>query len=155
MGRRAHKPDDTTRRQVEAMAGYGVPEKDIACVLDIDPKTLRRHYRRELAKGHIKATATVAGFLYRKATTEGSQCVTAAIFWLKTRAQWKEAPQAHEVGTYELDQLSAEQLRASLDTDLREMGFAPLQRLPEANTLRQRSRTVSGHRPGGKHKEAI
>jgi len=27
MGRRAHKPDAASRRQVEAMAGYGVPEK--------------------------------------------------------------------------------------------------------------------------------
>ena len=32
----------------------------------------------------------MAEFLYRKATTEGSQAVTAAIFWLKTRAGWKE-----------------------------------------------------------------
>ena len=90
MGRRAHQPDPVGRRQVEAMAGYGIPEADIACVLDIDPKTLRRHYRQELDKGHIKATAKVAESLFRKATTDGSQSVTAAIFWLKTRAGWKE-----------------------------------------------------------------
>jgi hypothetical protein len=78
------------------MAGYGVPETDIACVPDIDPKTLRRHYRKELDKGHIKASARVAEFLFRKATTEGSQAVTAAIFWLKTRAGWKETS-AHEI----------------------------------------------------------
>ena len=29
------------RRQVEAMAGYGIPEDDIARVLDIDPRVLR------------------------------------------------------------------------------------------------------------------
>ncbi len=95
MGRRAHKPDPPSRRQVEAMAGYGIPEKDIACVLEIDPKTLRRHYRRELDKGHIKATAKVSESLYRKATGDGAQSVTAAIFWLKTRAGWKET-QVHE-----------------------------------------------------------
>ncbi|MEX0853890.1 MAG: ParB N-terminal domain-containing protein [Bauldia sp.] len=78
------------RRQVEAMAGYGIPEVDIACVLEIDPKTLRRHYRKELAKGHIKATAKVAENLFRKATGEGRESVIAAIFWLKTRAGWKE-----------------------------------------------------------------
>jgi hypothetical protein len=72
------------------MAGYGVPEADIACVLEIDPKTLRRHYRRELDQGHIKASAKVAENLYRKATGEGREAVTAAIFWLKTRAGWKE-----------------------------------------------------------------
>jgi hypothetical protein len=90
MGRPAHQPDATTRRQVEAMAGYGVPETDIARVIAIDAKTLRKHYRQELGTGSIKATAKVAEFLYRKATTEGPQCVTAAIFWLKTRGGWKE-----------------------------------------------------------------
>jgi hypothetical protein len=30
MGRRAHKPDPAQRRQVEAMAAYGIPEIDIA-----------------------------------------------------------------------------------------------------------------------------
>lgn len=90
MGRRAHRPEPNSRRQVEAMAGYGIPEADIACVFDIDAKTLRKHYRGELDKGHIKATARVAEFLFRKATTEGPQCVTAAIFWMKTRAGWKE-----------------------------------------------------------------
>ncbi len=90
MGRKAHIPDASGRRQVEAMAGYGIPEADIACVLEIDPKTLRRHYRAELDKGHIKANSRVAESLYRKALGEGPQSVTAAIFWLKTRANWKE-----------------------------------------------------------------
>jgi hypothetical protein len=90
MGRRAHEPDQGTRRQVEAMAGFGVPESDIAGVLGIDPKTLRRHYRDELRHGHVKANARVAESLYRKATSDGAQSVTAAIFWLKTRAGWKE-----------------------------------------------------------------
>ena len=90
MGRRAHHPDSTSRRQVEAMAAYGVPEKDIACVIGIDPKTLRKHYRHELDTGAIKANSKVAESLYRKALGDGSQSVTAAIFWLKTRAHWKE-----------------------------------------------------------------
>ena len=72
------------------MAGYGVPEADIARVLEIDPKTLRKHYRSELDKGHIKSTAKVAENLYRKATGEGREAVVAAIFWLKTRAGWRE-----------------------------------------------------------------
>jgi hypothetical protein len=72
-------------RQVEAMAAYGVPEADIARVVGVDPKTLRKHYRNELDHGHVKATAKVAEFLFRKATTDGAQCVTAAIFWMKTR----------------------------------------------------------------------
>ena len=72
------------------MAGYGVREDDIAEFVGIDAKTLRKHYRAELRHGHIKANSRVAESLYRKATGEGPQSVTAAIFWLKTRAQWKE-----------------------------------------------------------------
>jgi hypothetical protein len=96
MGRRAHRPDPAGRRQVEALAGYGVPETDIAGVIGIDPKTLRRHYRDELKHGHVKANARVAESLYRKATSDGAQSVTAAIFWLKTRAGWRETS-VHEV----------------------------------------------------------
>jgi hypothetical protein len=95
MARRAHKPDPTARRQVEAMAGYGVPEADIAGVIGIDPKTLRKHYRGELDHGHVKANAKVAENLYRKATGEGRESVIAAIFWLKARARWTESS-AHE-----------------------------------------------------------
>ena len=97
MGRRAHRPDPTSRRQVEAMAGYGVPEADIAGVIGVDPKTLRKHYRDELDHGHVKANAKVAENLYRKATGEGRESVIAAIFWLKTRAGWRETS-VHEIG---------------------------------------------------------
>ncbi len=90
MGRRAHRPDLAGRRQVEAMAAYGVPETDIARVVGIDPKTLRKHYREELDVGAIKANSRIAESLYRKALGDGPQSVTAAIFWLKTRAGWKE-----------------------------------------------------------------
>ena len=60
MGRRAHIPDPAQRRQVEAMAAYGIPETDISRVLNIDPKT-RKHYREELDLGETKANAQVAG----------------------------------------------------------------------------------------------
>ncbi len=47
--------------------------------------------------GQIKATAKVAESLFRKATGDGAQSVTAAIFWLKTRGGWRETPQDHHV----------------------------------------------------------
>lgn len=89
MGRRAHSPDPSERRQVEAMAAYGIPEPDIARVVGIDPKTLRKHYRDELDLGTTKANAQVAGFLFNSAKNGN---VTAQIFWLKTRARWRETP---------------------------------------------------------------
>jgi hypothetical protein len=90
MGRPRHEPTPMSRRNVEALAGYGVPEVDIAGVIGIDPKTLRRHYPQELRYGHVKANAKVAENLFRKATGDGREAVIAAIFWMKTRARWKE-----------------------------------------------------------------
>jgi hypothetical protein len=89
MGRRAHIPDPTQRKQVETLAAYGIPEADISRVVGIDPKTLRKHYRDELDLGATKANAQVAGFLF---TAARGGNVTAQIFWLKTRARWRETP---------------------------------------------------------------
>ena len=91
MGRPAHEPSSMSRRNVEALAGHGVPEADIVGVVGVNPKTLRKHYRQELRYGHVKANAKVAENLFRKATGDGRESVIAAIFWMKTRAQWKEA----------------------------------------------------------------
>ena len=87
MGRRAHQPDPAQRRQIETLAAYGIPETDISRVVGIDPKTLRKYYREELDLGETKANAQVAGFLFNAAKSGN---VTAQIFWLKTRARWKE-----------------------------------------------------------------
>src|SRR3954453_3565225 len=61
MGRRAHKPDPARRKQLEAMAAYGIPAHDISRVVGVDAKTLRKHYRDELDLGETKANAQVAG----------------------------------------------------------------------------------------------
>jgi hypothetical protein len=92
-----HGPVPGHRRQVEAMAGFGLPEAAIGKVLDIDLDTLRFHYRRELETGAIKANAKVAENLFRKTTGEGREAVIAAILWMKTRAGWKEKS-VHELG---------------------------------------------------------
>jgi hypothetical protein len=76
--------------QVEALAGYGLSSANIAKVLDIDEDVLRSAFAHELDCGGMKANARVAESLYRKATGEGRESVTAAIFWLKARACWKE-----------------------------------------------------------------
>lgn len=89
-GRPPHEPTEATRKQVETMAGFGVPAKDIGQTLGISDVTLRKHYRDEIDLGTIKANSAVAQSLYKKALGEGASSVTAAIFWMKTRAGWKE-----------------------------------------------------------------
>jgi hypothetical protein len=111
MARRAHKPDPAMRRQVEAMAAYGIPELDIARVVSIDPKTLRKHYREELDLGETKANAQVAGYLFNAAKNGN---VTAQIFWLKTKAKWRETPvelrHSGSIGRKDLSELSDDEL---------------------------------------------
>lgn len=111
MSRKAHQPDPAQRRQVETMAAYGIPADDISRVVAIDPKTLRKHYRDELDLGTTKANAQVAGFLFNSARNGN---VTAQIFWLKTRAGWKETASEHRhlgaIGTFDVRDMSDEAL---------------------------------------------
>lgn len=89
------------------MAAFGIPEEKIAIIFRISPKTLRRHCRGELGTGAAIANFEVGRFLHNAAVGKetslkedgtvgirhigvNSATVTAAIFWLKTRANWKE-----------------------------------------------------------------
>ena len=54
---RRHSPSEGDRRTVKVLSGYGVPQEDIAIHMDMDAKTLRKHYRRELDRGTIEANA--------------------------------------------------------------------------------------------------
>jgi len=87
-----HLPD---RARVEALAGFGLTAAEIARIFGLDPARVQAEFANEIATGAIKANARVAESLYRKAVGEGRESVTAAIFWLKTRARWKEVS-AHE-----------------------------------------------------------
>ena len=87
---RRHSPSEEERRTVKALSGYGVPQADIAIHMDMDAKTLRKHYRRELDRGTIEANAKVAQTLFTMATVDKN--VAAAIFWMKARGGWREKP---------------------------------------------------------------
>ena len=82
---------------MEALAGYGLSAGKIALVLDLEEEHVAACYRTALAAGRVKANTRVAENLFRKATGEGREAVTAAIFWLKTLARWKEVS-VHEHG---------------------------------------------------------
>ena len=90
MSREAFKPTDEMRSKVRHLSGVGLPQDDIAKILECSPKTLRKHFRRELDLGSVEANAMIAGYLYQSA--KGGN-VAAQIFWLKSRARWTERPQ--------------------------------------------------------------
>ena len=92
-GRPPHLPDATTRNKVFMLSTVGTRHEDIATVLGISADTLTKYYKEELDKGRIEANASVAETLFKQAK-EGN--TTAMIFWLKSRAKWKESTQ-HEI----------------------------------------------------------
>ena len=104
----AYEPTDEQRRTVRAMAGFGVPQPDIATFLRIDPKTLRKYYRDELDQGVTEANVKVAQSLFNMATK--SHNVAAAMFWMKARAGWSEKQRIQVSAGDDVSQMSDEQL---------------------------------------------
>jgi hypothetical protein len=90
-----HKVTDENRKKVEQLAGVGLPQKDIAVLIEdgIAIETLRKHYMRELDLGSAKASAKVGNALFTKCMDGDT---TSLIFWAKTRMGWKET-QVQEV----------------------------------------------------------
>ena len=83
-----HIPTDKNRAEVFALTSFGNTQEEIALHLTISVDTLVKYYRDELDNAVIRANAKVAAKLFRKAT-EGDD-LSAMIFWLKTRAKWRE-----------------------------------------------------------------
>lgn len=89
-GRPAYEADEKTRAQVKMLAAMGIPDYDIAKVIGLSGPTMRKYYMAELETGHIEANAQVAQSLFKQATNKEKPNVSAAIFWLKCRAEWRE-----------------------------------------------------------------
>jgi hypothetical protein len=99
MARAAFAVNEALREKVRHLAGLGVPQDDIAKIIGCAPKTLRKRFRNELDSGVAEANAMIAGSLFAAAKAGN---VTAMIFWLKTRAHWRErTPADHAVADAE------------------------------------------------------
>lgn len=96
--RKGHNPTDKDRANVKFLAAIGTPQDAIARIVGISGKPLRQHYRNELDLGMVEANSAVAHNLYRIATGNTPQAVTAAIFWAKTRMGWKEPVEPEKPG---------------------------------------------------------
>jgi hypothetical protein len=87
MARKAFLLNETVREKVRHLAGVGVRQDDIAKIIGCAPKTLRKRCRDDLDRGVAEANAMVSGYLFANAKAGN---VAAQIFWLKTRARWRE-----------------------------------------------------------------
>ena len=90
---KAHKPTNESRKTVESTSGLGLPHEQIALLVGIDDKTLRKYYREELDLGKDKANGQIAKTLYSKAVGGDT---TSLIWWTKTQMKWAET-QKHEL----------------------------------------------------------
>ena len=88
MARPSHKPTDQTRLIVRNLRAASMTSENIAKHFEIDPTTLRKHYRHELDTGKTSVDAIVIDKLIQ-AIEDGN--VTSIIFYLKTRLGWKES----------------------------------------------------------------
>jgi hypothetical protein len=88
MAKPQHKPSDENRKTVKAMTAYGISQAKICAVIGISEPTLRLYYAHELETAEAEANAAVAQSLFNMATK--GKNVAAAIFWLKTRAGYRE-----------------------------------------------------------------
>ena len=100
MARPQFQPTDEDRALVEQLAAFGIPVESMTLFVkdkagkSISEKTLRKHFAKELDQGELKANVKVAQTLFKKAISGDT---TSMIFWLKTRARWKESPQRVEL----------------------------------------------------------
>jgi hypothetical protein len=98
-----HIPTKETRAQVYALSSFGVTQDDIGRFIGVSDDTLRKWYSYELYRASVERNAEVAAFLFRSANgstiEEGASyadCLKAAMFWMKTRAGWRETDRQNE-----------------------------------------------------------
>lgn len=94
-GRKAFVPTETERSLVKLAMAIGFTTTQVGRLIrpqegGVSADTVQRHFKEEVAHGLEFVTAAVANSLFAKAIGNSPQSVTAAIFWLKSRAGWKD-----------------------------------------------------------------
>jgi len=125
-GRPRFEPTDEERKQVEAMAGYGVGESHIAALIrgGIGLSTLRERFKEDLERGRAKAHAGIGKTLYQKAMAGD---VASLIWWTKTQMRWAEQPKVIEIsGQISITQALEEAAQRVIEAEIVEVD-EPLQ----------------------------
>ena len=89
-GQPQYQPTEADRTTVIVMTAAGLKQEDIAACIGakgIDPKTLRRHFRRELEIGVAKVNALCSQGIVRGMQNGEAW---ALCFWAKARMGWRE-----------------------------------------------------------------
>ena len=87
----AHVPTPALRGLVSLACASGRTQLQIASAMKISDSTLRKHYAEELEDGGNRLILNIAATLAAIAQNQNHpKCVTAAIFWLKTKGGFVE-----------------------------------------------------------------
>lgn len=121
MPKQVNKTEEA-EKMVTRLSGLGIPQDQICAILDISKPTLYKYYSDEISKGKASANAKIADNLFRIATGDGREAVTACIFWLKTQAGWKETNVIEVTDTTDQDAKFRELISNIRDTKLSEKG---------------------------------
>ena len=70
-------------------SAIGMTRLQTSLAMDMDEKTLKKHYDNDIEKGKALAVGKVSGVLFRKATDD--EDLGSIIWYLKTVGGWKEA----------------------------------------------------------------
>lgn len=98
LGRPPHEPTEANRKQVEQCAAIGLPHDQIAVLIGISEKTLRKYYDHELTHGTALANRKISGVLFDMASKSGPRQQRAAEFWARMRLGWKDTTKLEHTG---------------------------------------------------------
>lgn len=87
-GKPEHLPTKELKQKVIDLSCNGFSQADISDHLDIDEKTLRKHYKKELHNAKRDKAMALGNNLYLDALNGDKQ---SREFWLKTQARWSFA----------------------------------------------------------------
>ena len=83
-----HMPTEESRQKVIDLSCNGFSQAHIGDYFDIDEKTVRKHYRRELDTAKRDKTIALGNKLYLRALDGNAG---AQEFWLKCQGRWSYA----------------------------------------------------------------
>lgn len=114
-GRHNHEPTPETRGLVRMLVLLGRTQDEIAAAANLDRKTLRKHYRKDLDEAYLQTGASLMQTAILKAqggTKPNVEKADASMLrWLlERRYDIKPPMQEHRVGHYDLSKLTDEQL---------------------------------------------
>lgn len=99
MPRPSFKPTKEQRKMVKSLAAIGTRHDHIAIVIGVrSPKTIRKHFRKELSLGAAEALAAVTRVAYEMAISgKYPQMIDYCLDTMHRAAEWPQGSEADEI----------------------------------------------------------